>query len=92
MIEVNGSCLYGKHQVKQQGWNVGPLSIPPPPVSGWESVSEGNYTQASSKVTQDMSWELGSLMYISRSHLSSVLCTCRNSIQLPCRRCWMQSV
>ena len=43
MVDVDGSYLYKKYQhLDASSVNVAPLEVPPPLLTGWESVSKGN--------------------------------------------------
>ena len=65
-------------QMEQEGKNVAPLGIPPPPFSGWEPVTEGNYNDSSvkiPKVTQGKAFGVG----VVANNI-----TFRNGVHLPC--------
>lgn len=78
-IDVDGSYMFRKHQLmEQEGKNVAPLGIPPPPFSGWEPVTEGNYNDSSvkiPKVTQGKAFGVG----VVANNI-----TFRNGVHLPC--------
>ena len=43
VVDVDGSYLHRKHQhLTASGVSLAPLEDPPPPITGWESVTEEN--------------------------------------------------
>ena len=58
MVDVDGSYMFLKHQrVAESGVNVAPLGIPPPPISGWDSVTEENFRSLSGDIPRVTSGE-----------------------------------
>ena len=46
VVDVDGSYLYKKYKMlTDAGHVIAPLTAPPPPPSGWVTVSSENYTQ-----------------------------------------------
>jgi len=53
VVDVDGSYLHRKHQhLTDSGVNVAPLELPPPPITGWVSVTEENVHSLSEDVPQ----------------------------------------
>ena len=51
IVDVDGSYLFRKHKhLKESGLNVAPLELPPAPLRGWGSVSEGNVNEVAEKM------------------------------------------
>ena len=51
VIDVDGTYLYKKHQrLALKDANVAPLTLPIPPLCGWESVTESNVKALAKKV------------------------------------------
>lgn len=50
MIDVDGSCLYKKHQQQGWVWSVDNDTIPDIPLSGWETVDVSNYKEMAKKI------------------------------------------
>ena len=51
VIDVDGSYLYrNQKQLQASGVNVAPLDVPPPLLTCWESVSEGNVKLLADKI------------------------------------------
>ena len=51
IVDVGGSYVYKKHQqLMSSGINVAPLKTPPPPLSGWESVTEASIKELASSI------------------------------------------
>ena len=58
MVDVDGSYMFRKHQrMAESGVNVAPLGIPPPPISGWDSVTEDNFRSLSGDIPRVTSGE-----------------------------------
>ena len=50
VVDVDGSCLYKKHQQQGCVWSVDNDTIPDIPLSGWETVDVSNYIEMSKKI------------------------------------------
>ncbi len=51
VVDVDGSHLYRKYQqLVDSGATVAPISHPPPPLSGWESVTANNRMEYAQKI------------------------------------------
>ena len=50
IVDVDGSYLYLKRKIISSGVSITPVSHPPSPLIGWETVNAENYKEYSSKI------------------------------------------
>ena len=51
MIDIDGGCLVRKwHHLSQEGVDLEPLSIPQPPLTGWEALEPETLSRTATKI------------------------------------------